>query len=187
MNTSVELKLLKCPQCSTPVPAEEGEVAWVCATCGQGLQLTDDGLAPLLVHWAAAPTGAHVQSWRPFWAFDGSVHFSQRLSYSGHTEPEALWNSPRRFYLPAYACPLAQLQALGADLTRRQPDLQTGPAAGALQGCTFLPDDARRAAEFVVLTIEAARPDKLRSIQFDLQLAPAELWLLPFAGEQVQV
>ena len=187
MNTSVALALLKCPQCSTPVPAEENEVAWVCATCGLGLQLTEQGLAVVAIHWAVARPGAHPDGWRPFWAFNGSVHFSQRLSYSGHTEPEALWNNPLRFYLPAYVCPLAQLQALGADLTRRQPALQAGPPAGPLQGCTFLPDDARRAAEFVLLTIEAARPDKLKSIQYDLQLAPPELWVLPFAGEQVLV
>jgi hypothetical protein len=187
MTTSIELKLLKCPQCSTPVPAEEDEVAWVCATCGAGLQLTGEGLALLKVHWAAPRAGSRVESWRPFWAFAGMAQFSQRDSYSGHTEPEALWNNALWFYVPAYICPLAQLQSLGADLTRRQPALQERPAIGPLQGCTFLPEDARRAAEFVVLTIEAARPDKLRSVQFTLQLAPPELWVLPFAGEQVVV
>jgi len=39
----------------------------------------------------------------------------------------------------------------------------------------------------VVLSIEAARPDKLRLVQFSLQLAAPELWVLPFAGEQVLV
>lgn len=188
MTTSIALKLLKCPQCSTPVPAEEDEVAWVCATCGAGLQLTDDGLAPLPVHWAVARPGAHVDRWRPFWTFPGAVQFQQRVSYSGHMEPEALWsNNALRFFVPAYNCPLAQLLSLGGDLTRRQPALQAGPVPGALTGCNFLPDDARRVAQFVVLTIEAARPDKLRSVQFDLRLAAPELWLLPFAGEQVLV
>ena len=187
MNTSVTLKLLKCPQCSTPVPAEEDEAAWVCATCGTGLQLTDDGLATLAVHWAVPRPGARADNWRPFWVFLGTTQFHQRVSFAGHMEPEPLWSQPIHFYVPAYTCPLAQLQSLGADLTHRQPALQPGPVAGQLPGVTFLPDDARRVAEFVVLTIEAARPDKLRSIQFDLQLAPPELWLLPFAGDQVLV
>ncbi len=186
MTASIELKLLKCPQCSTPVPAEEDEVAWVCATCGAGLQLTEAGLSPLPVHWAVARPGARADSWRPFWSFAGAVQFQQRISYSGHLDPEALWNNPLRFFVPAYKCPLAQLQSLGADLTRRQPALQAGPA-GQLAGCTFLPDDARRVAEFVVLTIEAARPDKLRSVQFSLRLAAPELWVLPFAGDQLLV
>ncbi len=185
MTTSIELKLLKCPQCSTPVPAEEDEVAWVCATCGTGLQLTDQGLAPVGVHWAVPRPGAHVDSWRPFWTFPGAVQFQQRVSYSGHMEPEALWAAnPLRFFVPAYNCPLQELQRLGADLTQRQPALQAGPAGGQLTGCNFLPDDARRVAEFVVLTIEADRPDKLRSIQFDVRLGAPELWVLPFARNQ---
>jgi hypothetical protein len=190
MNSSVTLNLLKCPQCSTPVPAEEDEVAWVCATCGAGLQLSQTGLAPVAVHWAAAPAaapaGQRVDGWRPFWVFTGSAHFSSRLSFVGQTAPEPLWNNTVRFFVPAYVCPLAQLQSLGADLTRRQPALQAGPA-GTLAGCTFLPEDAERAAEFVVLTIEAARPDKLRLVQFNLQLAAPELWVLPFSGEQLLV
>jgi hypothetical protein len=186
MNTSVTLNLLKCPQCSTPVPAEEDEVAWVCATCGAGLQLTEAGLSPLPVHWAGPRPGARPDSWRPFWVFTGTAQFSSRLSFSGQAAPEALWNQAVRFFVPAYACSLPQLQSLGADLTRRQPALQAGPA-GALKGCSFLPEDAERAAEFVVLSIEAARPDKLRVVQFTLQLGAPELWVLPFAGEQVLV
>jgi hypothetical protein len=187
MTTSVTLKLLKCPTCSTPVPAEEDEAAWVCATCGAGLQLTSDGLAPLTVHWAVARQGARPDAWRPFWALAGQAQFHQRVSYKGHEEPEPLWARPVRFYVPAFAITLDKLQSLGADLTRRQPALRPGPAAGALQGVSLLPDDARRVAEFVVLTIEATRPDKLRSVQFDLQLAAPELWVLPFAGEQLLV
>ena len=186
MTTSVTLNLLKCPQCSTPVPAEEDEMAWVCATCGAGLQLGEAGLAPLPVHWAVTPVGKHADNGRPFWVFPGGVRFGNRISFAGHAEPEALWNNPVRFFVPAYTCPLAQLQSLGADLTRRQPALTAGPA-GALKGCTFAPDDARKAVEFVVLTIEAARPDKLRTVQFTLNLGAPELWLLPFAGEQVLV
>ena len=186
MTSSVTLNLLKCPQCSTPVPAEEDEMAWVCATCGSGLQLGDNGLALLPVHWAVAPPGKRADNARPCWVFPGSVRFGNRISFAGHAEPEALWNNPVHFFLPAYACPLAQLQSLGADLTRRHPALTPGPA-GVLTGCTFAPDDAQKAVEFVVLTIEAARPDQLRTVQFTLTLGAPELWVLPFSGEQVLV
>ncbi len=183
--SSVELVLLKCPQCSTPVPAEEDEVAWVCGTCGTGLLLTDDGLARVSVQWAAAPAGQRVERWLPFWVFNGTVRFHQRLNRGGNAAPDDLWLSPRRLFVPAFACPLAQLQALGGDLTRRQPALQAAPPAGALLGCTVLPEDAGRAAEFVVVSIEAARKDKLRSIQFSLDVAQPELWLLPFTADRL--
>ena len=180
---SVELSLLKCPRCSAFVPAQEDEIAWVCAQCGQGLQLTETGLASLAVNWAAASPGLAQLRWLPFWVFTGTVKFTRRESYSGSRPPEKLWNAPCRFYVPAFAIPLQQMQDLGAELTRRQIFLKAGPAQGALTGCTFHLDDARQAVEFIVLTIEAAQSDKLKAVDFSLQLAAPELWVLPFTGE----
>jgi hypothetical protein len=181
--TSVELSLLKCLRCGAFVPAQEDEIAWMCAQCGQGLQLAEKGLAPLAVNWAAARPGLAQARWLPFWVFAGTVKFTRRESYSGSRPPEKLWNGPVRFYIPAFSAALKQMQDLGADLTRRQPLLKAGPAQGALSGCTLLVDDARHAVEFVVLTIEAAQSDKLKAVDFALKLEAPELWLLPFAGE----
>ena len=180
MSTSVELVLLKCPQCSTPVPAAEDEVAWVCATCGLGLQLTADGLAPLGVHWQARRAGK--PEWLPFWVLSGTADFSIRESYSGREKQNPLWAAPRRFYVPAFSTDLRTIETLGSELTRTQLPLEPGPPAGLLQHCTLLPEDARRAAEFIVMTIEADRGDKVRSMSFKLNLGGAELWLLPFSG-----
>ena len=35
------LVALQCTRCSTPVPAEPDEVAWICLNCGQGLLLDE--------------------------------------------------------------------------------------------------------------------------------------------------
>jgi hypothetical protein len=180
---SIELNLLKCLRCGTLVPAQEDEVAWVCAQCGQGLQLTPTGLAPLNVSWAAGPAQPAHLRWMPFWVFVGTVSFSRRESYSGSRPPEKLWDSPVHFYVPAFTAELQQMQALGADLTRRQVRLAPGPAQGALSGCTLALDDAYQAADFIVLTIEAAQSDKLKSVDFSLKTERPELWMLPFAGE----
>ena len=181
--TSVELNLLKCLRCGAMVPAQEDEVAWRCAQCGQGLQLTEQGLAPVTVNWAAPRLGQAQLRWLPFWVFTGTVQFTRRESYSGSRPPEKLWNTPVRFYVPAFAAAIKQMQDLGADLTRRQPPVKAGPAEGTLTGCTLLLDDARQAVEFIVLTIEAAQSDKLKAVDFALKLEAPELWVLPFAGE----
>jgi len=185
MTTSVELVLLKCPRCSTPVPAAEEEVAWVCSQCNQGLQLTPTGLALLTVNWAVAQAGSGKIQWLPFWVFTGTVTFRSRETYGfgSGSQPDKLWSAPRRFYVPAFPLPIEQLQTWGADLTRRQVPLKPGQAVGTLTQCTLPPEDARQAAEFVVLTIEAAQSDKLKSVNFTLNLNEPELWLLPFAGE----
>lgn len=180
MSTSVELVLLKCPQCSTPVPAGEEEVAWVCRTCGQGLQLTPDGLAPLAVHWQARRAGQ--PEWLPFWVLSGTANFAVRESYGGQAKQNPHWAAPRRFYVPAFPANLRDIETLGSQLTRAQVALEPGAAAGVLQNCTLLLEDARRAAEFIVLTIEADREDQVRNMTFTLNLGEAELWLLPFEG-----
>lgn len=180
MSTSIELVLLKCLRCSNPVPAEENEVAWVCANCGQGLQLAEAGLESLDVHWSEPRKPA--AEWRPFWVFTGTVHFSERASYGGEEKLNPLWTEPRRFFVPAFSAGLNEIENLGGDFTRRQLALTGGAAAGPLQGCTLLPEDAERAVEFVVATIEADRRDKLRRLDFSLDLQPPELWMLPFEG-----
>jgi len=183
MTTSVELVLLKCLRCTASVPAQEEEVAWVCVQCGQGMQLTSTGLAPLTVNWAAARRKTSEIRWLPFWVFSGTIKFIRRESYSGRSESDKLWKAPRRFYVPAFPAPLEHIETLGADLTRKQVALKAGPAIGALTSCTLFPGDARQAVEFVVLTIEADRKDKLRAVEFTLDLGESELWVLPFAGK----
>jgi hypothetical protein len=182
-DTSLSLSLLKCLRCGVLVPAQEDEVAWVCAQCGQGLQLGPASLAALTVNWAAGRAGDSRLRWAPFWVFVGVVTFSRRESYQGSRPPDRLWSGPVRFYVPAFNATLAQMQSLGADLTRRQVRLTAGPAQGNLAGCTLPPEDAHQAADFIVLTIEAAQSDKLKSVDFSLKLDPPELWMLPFAGE----
>ena len=181
MTASVELALLKCLRCGTFVQAEEDEVAWVCPQCGQGLLLADSGLVPLSVQWAALPArpAAIPIRWLPFWTFVGTVRFGRRETYGGSRQPDALWNAPRRFFIPAFPYPLDDMQQPGAELTRRGPPLNAGPPAGPLSRCTLFPEDAKGAAEFVVLTVEAAQKDKLRQLDFALELGEPELWVLP--------
>jgi hypothetical protein len=183
VTTSVELVLLKCLKCATHLPAEEAEAAWVCAQCGQGMQLTPDGLAPLTVNWAAARPGAPGAIWLPFWVFAGTVHFASRENYGGRSDPDKLWEARRRFYVPAFPASLEQIETIGADLTRKQIPLKAGPPVGALKNCALLPGDAEQAAQFIVLTIEADRRDKLKTVAFTLNLDAPELWVLPFVGE----
>jgi hypothetical protein len=171
---------MKCVRCGTLVQAQEEEVAWLCAQCGQGLLLTPEGLAPLTVHWAAVRGEPGAYRWLPFWALPGTVRFGRREAFNSRREPDPIWREPKRFYVPAYPLSLEDMQRWGAHLTRWQAQMQTGPAAGPVANCTLFPDDARQAAEFIVLTIEAEQKDKLREVTFSLELGEPELWMLPF-------
>lgn len=178
MDQPVSLVPLLCPSCATPVPAGVEERAWVCAQCGMGLVLDESqGLAPLTVHYSAQvkPNTAG----KPFWTALGSLRL-QRETFSGDKDRDAerFWSQPRRFFVPAFDVPLETQLSLGNQMLLQPPDLQEGPAI-AFEAVTVGREDVKALAEFIAMTIEAGRDDKLKEVHFALELAEPELWILP--------
>jgi len=178
MDQPVSLVPLVCPQCATAVPAGLEERAWVCAQCGIGLVLDESqGLVPLTVHYSAQVK--HGDIGKPFWTALGSLRL-QREKFSGNKDRDAerFWSQPRRFFVPAFECPLETQLSLGNQMLLQPPDLKEGPAA-AYEPVTIGREDVKALAEFIAMTIEAGRDDKLKEVRFALDLAEPELWILP--------
>jgi hypothetical protein len=166
-----------CVRCQAPVNARVDEVAWVCATCGQGLLLQEDGglVAQEIFFSVGLAQGGRGL---PYWVAEGRAQL-QRQTYKGNRskEMQAFWQAPRRFFVPAYELPLQQVLEIGAYLLRQPPGLQAGSQA-AFAPVVVPPSDVRPLAEFILLGIEAERKDALRSLQFELTLSEAQLWVL---------
>ena len=179
MDQPVQLIPLVCTKCQTRLPAEPGEVAWVCSQCGQGLQLdVSKGLVPLEVNYAMGI--APNTPGKPFWVTEGQVTFSSRQTYSGNEDREAhnFWSQPRRFFVPAFNSPLEALLEVGSRFLMQPPVPLPGPAA-RFEPVTLALEDVKPLAEFIVMAIEAGRKDKLKDIQFSLELSTPVLWILP--------
>ncbi len=179
MGGPVELIPLVCFKCDTPVPAQPDEMAWVCAQCGQGLVLDESkGLNPLEIHYhAALQPGAKG---KPYWVCEGQVSLTRNV-YGGQNstaDAERFWAAARRFFVPAYTCPLDTLTTFGSQLLLNPPALQEGRAAG-FEPVTLSLADIQPMAEFIVMAIEADRKDKLRSVSISLKLTNPILWILP--------
>ena len=180
MTAPVELVPLECLRCRTRLPAEEGELAWICAACGQGQRLGDEAaLIELEIRFADGSTEASVR-WFPFWVLHGNVRIQERLSYGGTQSPDSRWESAQQFILPAFETTPEEAAQWGTRFLREPVDLRAG-SPGALSGVTVSPEEAQSLAEFVVLSFEADRRDKLKSLRAVLDLGPPELWCLPFA------
>jgi hypothetical protein len=178
MAEPVELVPLICLKCSTPLPAAPEEAAWVCATCGMGLMLdTQRGLVPLEVHYSAQ-IAPNAQG-KPFWVAQGSLEL-ERATYAGDKDRDAqrFWSQPQRFFIPAYTCPLETLLDLGNRLLLQPPILQEGSPA-AFTAVTLARGDVQSLADFIVMTVEAGRADKLKEVRFTLNLSEPVLWVLP--------
>ncbi len=192
---TVRLIALKCPQCSFPIPAEAEEIVAACPQCGQAIRLEADDFVAQAVAWAEPRAGAVVARWLPFWAFPGRVvitsretqGFSLTAAFGGGGGADPLWEHAARLWVPAFDLSLDGAKRWGVQLTRAQPVLRPGPVpSGApLRDCVVTLEDARKLADFVVLSIEAERPDMLRSISFTLPEGTPELWALPYDGTQL--
>jgi len=177
-NTLVRLIPLVCARCGTPVPAAPDEVAWVCEQCGQGQILDDEkGLAQLDVFFSkGVPQG---KNGRPFWVARGQVSITARGTYSGNEERAAreFWSAPRLFFVPAWDSSLDETIQMGVYLLRNPERMEVGPPARFMPVVTP-PGDLRALAEFMIVSIEADRRDALKTIDFQLALDPAQLWVL---------
>jgi hypothetical protein len=177
---TVELIPLVCTRCSTPVPANPEEVAWVCAQCGQGLLLDEQkGLASLDVYYSAQiPPNAPG---KPYWVAKGDVTV-QRKTYDsgrrGDQEAQQFWSQSRQFIVPAYECTLESFTKIGVDWLRQPPALQPGSPT-AFEPVTLHLEDVQAAAEFIVVAVEAGRSDKLKEVSLSLNLSTPALWILP--------
>jgi hypothetical protein len=174
----VTLIPMLCVRCSTPLPARPGEVAWVCPQCQRGQMLhKNDALVPIDFNFHAnIPAGA---AGKPYWIVGGLARLS-RQAYSGNKQEEALrfWSTPRNFYIPAYLCPLETLIELGPRMLQNPVPLLNGPLA-RFEPVTVAQADLVPLAEFIVMGIEAARQDKLKSLSVSLELGSPALWILP--------
>jgi hypothetical protein len=176
----IELVPLVCIQCSTAIPAEVEEVAWVCAQCGQGMVLDEaHGLEALDIHYSADI--AQNGTGKPYWVADGQVTMERKTYSSGGEHGNAakeFWGQSRRFYVPAFQTPLESLLKVAKTMLLKPPRLSSASAT-PFEAVTLYRDDVLAVAEFIVLAIEAERKDKIKSIDFELKLSKPVLWILP--------
>ena len=181
MDRTVELTPMLCLKCSAPIPASQMEAAWACGVCGQGMYLDEvEGLAALDIRYMAPANPG--KPGRPFWVPGGHAELA-RETFKGKADRQAsqFWSEARQFYVAAFDCPLEELLALGMGMLKKPPRLQAGPPV-PFEPVTLPMASVRPAAEYILVALEAERKDKLRRLDFTLQLSTPELWVLPPEG-----
>lgn len=154
-----------------------------CPNCRAAVAINEGGLALLPAQYAAA-TAAQPPAWLPFWVYRGRVTIKVRKTQGGHSaekEAQAFWGQPRRVYIPAWACELAEARDLVAVLLEKQPFMEAiiPPEGASFEPAAVTPTDARKLLELVIVSLEAQRNDWMETLDFDLNLESEALWLLP--------
>lgn len=178
MDQTVVLVPLQCIRCNTNLPAESDQVAWVCPNCGEGMYLDDEtGLNALDIYYSK---GVPINSiGKPYWVVEGKAAMQREtFGKSALDEAHDFWSQPRRFIIPAYRSSLEALLEQSNQYLLNPPRLDPGPAT-KFAPVTLDKRDINAAAEFIVVAIEASRRDRLKKIDFELELSQPVLWILP--------
>jgi hypothetical protein len=180
----MKLVALRCPACNHALTPGNDHIVVACEGCHAAVHIGDEGLSEMPLHYAAPQGAAQVRDWLPFWVFRGRVHIKRRETQrggSGEEAAERLWSEPRDLYVPAWELSLQTAQDLGSRMIQEQPvyEALSPPSEVRLAAVTLTPEDAYKMLEFIVLAIEARRPDWLKSLDFHLEVGEPALWALP--------
>ncbi|CAG0931315.1 hypothetical protein TFLX_02091 [Thermoflexales bacterium] len=175
------LLVVRCPSCGNALAPGDDDLVVACQQCGAGLHLADDGPQSIEIQYAQTNL-AKAGTWRPWWIFRGSVNLIKRETQGGNRSDEArkFWAQPRVLSVPAWELSIAAIKQVGVQMLKQPPTLNAIPRPS---GAPFIPavvsaEDARKMLEFLILTLEAGRDDWLKSLDFQIEAGPPELWAI---------
>ncbi len=176
---------LSCESCGSLLDSEENEIAFVCQNCGQGYLIDEGHLRKIDVMFASPSLeepGREIRFY-PFWLLSARVNIANRSSKGAIL---GMSSSDRGiqtfdFYIPAFELPLESLRPLALALTRSNMQLDLAEGEGkALRDCVRSEEFAKGLADFIFLSMEAEKSDKMRSIDYDIEFQESRLVALPF-------
>ena len=175
------LIVVRCPACGSSLTPGDDDLVIACAQCGTGLHLSEEGLQPIDIQYARTNL-AKAETWRPWWIFRGSVNLIRRETQGGNRSEDAhrFWAQPRVLCVPAWELSIATAKQAGLQMLQQPPALNAMPRPN---GVRLIPavvsaEDARKMLEFLVLSLEAGRDDWLKTLDFQIEAGPPELWAI---------
>jgi len=168
---------LDCPACGSAMTGAPHDILYLCAHCGSGAVLDDDGLETVASSALLPTPGRHAELWRPAWSIEAKVDIDQRWLFGGRqTEP---WSGRRTFVMPAFALALADLVLLARALTSLSPTTGQVPKEPCHGGTLHL-EDARELVRYLVVGEEVQKPDTLSTINVSLTPLSHQIVATPF-------
>jgi hypothetical protein len=172
--SALRLVPLRCAKCQGRVSAPAGTAVLLCADCGAGFEVMEDGsLVPVAVSFALYTAGS--ERFYPFWTFEARLRLTARESdrrgaASGGLAERFRERGSLRFYCAAFPSDLEEKGKWSLHLTLEQPDLRPAGARKELGTVAFSQAEARELASDLFVTSELQLPDTVRSLDFQLDL-----------------
>ena len=176
MSTDIQLVSLRCTKCSQPLAGEPRSLFWYCGACGSGFEIVRHQAFALTPVYFARKSKTTNAEFHPFWAFDATLQLGKREGKGGFfSSPKGLIHlfeqrPALRFYVAAFQKDLDSKDPLGLQLTQEQPELEYLHPQKTLPPVDLSQEDARKIADYLLITSEIEQKDTLRTLEYRLTL-----------------
>lgn len=174
--------MLRCQACRSELPAAATDLAFRCGGCGRAWEITRAGLAERPSYYLPAPAGTTLpRLYLPYWSFrvaaaarpKSELGERQLAARDRAARLERAFVSAFHIHRPTY------VGEWGLNYTRIQPPWEARSGRGpSVCGAAIGSSEAEVIARHYVLA-EIDRAADLGSLSFEVELGPAELWVIP--------
>lgn len=182
---------LNCESCGSLLESEERDVVFRCANCGQGYALVEGELKRLTASFASPKLQERGEiQYYPFWVLKAEVTVESRAASGGFFSSllgggGSGAGGTIAFFIPGFDAPLETLKELSVEFTKGQPSYEIAEGVKtSIKGCVHSEEFARGFADFVFLTMEAERPDTMKSIKYSIKFLEATVLGIPFVSAE---
>jgi len=184
--SEIQIMVVKCTNCGSTLNVEVNDEITYCISCGSGFELVDGKLFPIEVNFISPTIPEQGKLiYKPFWKLETNVNIIERdagsnlfkkLFSNNSSQPERLLN----FVIPAFDCSIESLKKLAFYYTFQNPPLSPQKFSINLKGFSYGREDARKLAEFILISFEAEKPDTIRSLKYELKFLNDSILGIPF-------
>jgi len=181
-----KLEAVKCRSCGSGLVIEVNDNIVYCSSCGSGFEIVDGELTPIEINFAAAAIRSEGEMiYKPFWLLKVKVDVLERKAkgeflknlFGGSGEMTA---GDITFYIPAFYCHLDTMKNLSSQFTLRHPVASPQKYNVKLVGFAFGKEDAKKLAEFILISLEAEKGDTIKSFKYEMKYNSMEILGIPF-------
>lgn len=180
------LEAVKCKKCGSGLLVEVNDNIVYCSSCGSGFEIVKGELIPIEINFAAATIGSEGEMiYKPFWLLKTHISITGRKA-SGNFLKNIFGGSSDNtsgditFYIPAFYCSIEVMKNLATQFTIRNPVASPQKYNTKLVGFAYGKEDARKLAEFILISLEAEKSDTMKSFNYDINFESIEILGIPF-------
>ncbi len=184
--TEFKLVAIKCKSCDSGLVVEVNDNITYCQSCGSGWEIIEGELHPIEINFAsAAIRGDGEIIYKPFWLVTTNINILERNSSGGFLSnlfggSKEQSSGTIKFYIPAFACDLEKMKNMALAFTSSNPAPSPQKYNAKLMGFTYGKEDAKKLAEFLLISIEAEKSDTIKTFRYDMKFEKLEILGVPF-------